>query len=90
VAYFLIPAVAPQLLTGMRAGLSMGWMSVIAAEMVCGQSGLGYSIQLYRQNLQYDLMTMDMVAIGAIGFFLHESMVRLDKRLMPWHHRRLS
>lgn len=81
----LLPAALPQILTGIRVGVSMGWMSVIAAEMISGQSGLGYSIQLNRLNLQYDLMTLDMVLIGMIGFVLFEGILLLEKKLIPWH-----
>lgn len=78
-------AALPQMFTGVRVGVSMGWMSVIAAEMISGQSGLGYSIQLNRLNMQYDLMTVDIVCIGIIGFLLFESTVLLQKKLLPWH-----
>jgi NitT/TauT family transport system permease protein/sulfonate transport system permease protein len=77
----------PQIFTGLRTGVGMGWMSVIAAEMISGQSGLGYSIQLNRLNLQYDLMAVDMAAIGIIGFLLYESIVWLERWLIPWHER---
>jgi ABC-type nitrate/sulfonate/bicarbonate transport system permease component len=81
----LLPAALPQIFTGIRVGVSMGWMSVIAAEMISGQSGLGYSIQLNRLNLKYDLMTLDMVLIGTIGFLLFEGILSLEKKLIPWH-----
>lgn len=75
----------PQVFTGIRLGVSMGWMSVIAAEMISGQSGLGYSIQLNRLNMQYDMMTLDIVLIGIIGFLLFEATVVMQKLIMPWH-----
>lgn len=81
----IFPAVLPQLLIGIRIGAGMGWMSVIAAEMVSGQSGLGYSIQLNRLNLQYDYMAYDMVAIGLIGFILYEGLKLLERKIIPWH-----
>lgn len=65
----------------------MGWMAVVAAEMISGQSGLGYSIQLNRLNLQYDLMVVDMLLIGLIGFLLFELIILAEKFLMPWHER---
>ncbi len=80
----------PQIFIGLRSGISMGWMAVIAAEMVSGQSGLGYSIQLNRLNLQYDLMVVDMILIGLIGYLLLELIKTLEKKLMPWHERVLS
>lgn len=86
----ILPAALPQIFTGIRVGVSMGWMAVIAAEMISGQSGLGYSIQLNRLNMQYDLMTADMAMIGLVGFLLHEGIVLLQKRMLPWHEATLS
>ena len=63
----------------------MGWMSVIAAEMISGQSGLGYSIQLNRLNMQYDMMTVDIIMIGIVGFLLFEATVFLQRKVIPWH-----
>jgi ABC-type nitrate/sulfonate/bicarbonate transport system permease component len=83
----IFKAALPQIFTGIRVGISMGWMAVIAAEMISGQSGLGYSIQLNRLNLQYDLMTLDMILIGIIGFFLFESAILLENKIIPWHEK---
>ena len=86
----ILPAASPQIFTGIRTGISMGWMSVIAAEMISGQSGLGYAIQLNRLNMRYDLMVVDMLFIGLIGFFLFEATVFLEKNIIPWHERSLA
>jgi NitT/TauT family transport system permease protein len=84
------PASLPQLFTGLRVSIGMGWMSVIAAEMISGQSGLGYSIQLNRLNMQYGLMTVDMILISIIGFLLFESVVVLQRTLLPWKEEKLT
>lgn len=86
----VFPSALPQVFTGLRSGVSMGWMSVIAAEMISGRSGLGYSIQLNRLNMQYDLMAVDIVLIGLIGFFLFEGTVWLQKKIIPWHEATLA
>lgn len=83
----LLPAALPQILVGIRSGLSMGWMSVIAAELISGQSGLGYSIQLHRLNMQYDGMVLDMVLIGFLGWALFEGVRQLERVIIPWHVR---
>ncbi len=79
-----LPAVLPQIFTGLRVGLNMGWMSIIAAEMISGSSGLGYSIQLNRINLRFDLMVIDMFFISLIGFFINWSMEKLERRVVKW------
>ena len=78
------PAILPQIFTGLRVGLSMGWMSIIAAEMISGQSGLGYSIQLNRINLQYNLMVVDMILISVVGFFINQGMLKLQEKVVRW------
>lgn len=80
------PAILPQIFTGLRVGLNMGWMSIIAAEMISGSSGLGYSIQLNRINLRFDLMVTDMILISIIGFFINWTMTKLERRVVKWQH----
>lgn len=80
------PAILPQVFTGLRVGLNMGWMSIIAAEMISGSSGLGYSIQLNRINLRFDLMVTDMILISIIGFFINWTMTKLERKVVKWQH----
>lgn len=79
-----LPAILPQVFTGMRVGLIMGWMSIIAAEMLSGSSGLGYSIQLNRLNLEFERMVVDMILISLIGYFLSWGMSKLQKKVVRW------
>ena len=79
----------PQIFTGIRVGISMGWMSVIAAEMISGQSGLGYSIQLNRLNLDYTMMVVDMLLIGIIGWLLNEFVKLLERRILAWDEKNI-
>lgn len=78
------PAVYSEFFTGLRIGSGMGWMSIIAADMVGGQEGLGYSIQLYRLNLDYSGMITTMIAIGAIGYFLQIAVRKFEYHSMKW------
>jgi ABC-type nitrate/sulfonate/bicarbonate transport system permease component len=63
------------------------WMIVVTAELVGAQSGLGYMIQISRAQLQTDMVVGGMLVIGAIGFFLHEATVALERILVPWRFR---
>jgi ABC-type nitrate/sulfonate/bicarbonate transport system permease component len=81
----LFMSALPQIYSGLKIGVSMGWMSVIAAEMISGQSGLGYSIQVNRLNMQYESMAIDMCFIGGIGFLLNYSINFFEKRILSWH-----
>lgn len=83
----LFPYTLPYVFTGIRSGLSMGWMSVIAAEMVSGQSGLGYKIQLLRLNLDYQKIFIYILFIGILGYFLFQIVGILERLILPWSER---
>jgi NitT/TauT family transport system permease protein len=75
----VFPAALPQILTGMRLGLGVAWLVVVAAEMVAIDSGLGYLIIDARNaGSRYDLVVAGMVLIGVIGFGLDLLMRRLE------------
>ena len=80
----LIPSALPFILTGMRIGLGVGWMCVIAAEMIAAQSGLGYMIQLARVLIETERVIGGMVVIGVVGFTMNYLMLRLERKLTPW------
>lgn len=60
----------PHIFIGMKIGIGMAWMSVIAAELISAQSGLGYFIQINRLLLQTDNVIVGMLMIGVIGLLL--------------------
>ncbi|KPK99068.1 MAG: hypothetical protein AMJ95_01250 [Omnitrophica WOR_2 bacterium SM23_72] len=80
----VIPSVLPFIVTGMRVGLGVGWMSVIAAELIAAQSGLGYMIQLHRLLLETQKVIAGMAAIGLIGYIMNLSIVYLQHKLIQW------
>jgi NitT/TauT family transport system permease protein len=76
----VIPAAMAQIVTGMRIGLGVAWLVVVAAEMVAIGSGLGYLIIDSRNaGNRYDLVVAGMVFIGVIGFLLDYIMKRLER-----------
>ncbi len=75
----IFPAALPQIITGMRVGLGVAWLVVVAAEMVAINSGLGYLIIDARNaGTRYDLVVAGMVMIGLIGFILDVVMRRME------------
>jgi NitT/TauT family transport system permease protein len=82
----LYPAVAPQLIIGLRITLGVAWLVVVAAEMIAVDSGLGFLIVDARNaGNRYDLVVAGMVIIGTIGLLLDASMRSLEKvRLFRW------
>jgi NitT/TauT family transport system permease protein len=75
----VIPAVLPQIIVGMRIGLGVAWLVVVAAEMIALHSGLGYMIMDSRNaGNRYDLVIAGMIIIGLIGLSLDATMRVLE------------
>jgi NitT/TauT family transport system permease protein len=84
----VIPAVLPEVIVGMRIGLGVAWLVVVAAEMVALSSGLGYLIMDSRNaGNRYDLVIASMIIIGVIGLLL-DGVTRLLERLktVKWRY----
>ena len=84
----VIPAVLPQIIVGMRIGLGVAWLVVVAAEMIALRSGLGYMIMDSRNaGNRYDLVIAGMIIIGLIGLLL-DGATRLLERLktVKWRY----
>jgi NitT/TauT family transport system permease protein len=86
----VIPAVLPQIIVGMRIGLGVAWLVVVAAEMIALRSGLGYLIMDSRNaGNRYDLVIAGMIIIGLIGLSL-DGVMRLLEGLksVRWRYAR--
>jgi len=84
----VIPAVLPQVIVGMRIGLGVAWLVVVAAEMIALRSGLGYLIIDSRNaGNRYDLVIAGMIIIGLIGLLLDGGMRLLEGlKLVRWRY----
>jgi NitT/TauT family transport system permease protein len=84
----VIPAVLPEMIVGMRIGIGVAWLVVVAAEMIALRSGLGYLIMDSRNaGNRYDLVVASMIIIGLIGLLL-DGITRLLERLktVKWRY----
>lgn len=77
------PAAAPGIAAGLRTGLGLAWTSVVAAELVGAQSGLGYRIQMHRLLLETDGVLVGMACIGALGFGMDALARRVERAVVP-------
>jgi NitT/TauT family transport system permease protein len=86
----VFPAVLPQIIVGMRIGLGVAWLVVVAAEMIALNSGLGYLIIDSRNaGNRYDLVVAGMIIIGLIGLLLDGLMRMLEGlKIVRWRYAR--
>jgi ABC-type nitrate/sulfonate/bicarbonate transport system permease component len=74
----------PQIITGVRIGLGVGWMALVAAELVGANSGLGFIINDARSMLRTDTIIVGMLAIGVVGLLIDSTILVLSRGLLPW------
>ena len=67
---FVLPAIRPQVTTGIRLALGVAWIVLVPAEMLGVDSGLGYQVLNSRDQFDYGLLAGIMLLIGAVGFLM--------------------
>lgn len=82
----ILPAIATDILTGVRLALGVAWTVLVPAEFLGVTSGLGYAINDARDTLAYDRLAATVVVIGVIGFALDGLCVTLIRRY-AWQRR---
>ncbi|MEV4901152.1 ABC transporter permease [Citricoccus sp. NPDC055426] len=81
---FLFPAIAPQLFNGLRLGLATCLITLIAAEFVGSDSGLGSMIHRAGQQFAVDEMYAGLVLVGLLGLVVSLLFRALEPLLLPW------
>lgn len=82
----LLPGALPSIFVGLRIGLGIGWMTLVAAEFTGVKSGygLGYMIMVARDIQRADQVLAGMVVIGVTGLVIDQLLRLAGRRLMPW------
>lgn len=81
----ILPAAAPQILTGVRVGFGVAFICVIVAEMIAVNDGLGYRILEAREFFWSDKIIAGMLSIGLLGLLIDTLLSRVSARLLRWH-----
>ncbi|WNI26557.1 ABC transporter permease [Streptomyces sp. ITFR-16] len=84
----VVPAAAPFILVGMRIGLGSAWGTLVAAELIAAQEGLGFRMQ--KAQLYYDLPTIfvGLITIGVLGLLMDRLLLLAERRLTHWQETR--
>jgi NitT/TauT family transport system permease protein len=80
----VIPSAGPEIFAGFRIGFGIGWMCLVAAEMIGGGLGLGYLILIMWQVGRTGAVIVGMLMIGLIGFLFSYIFLFIEKRLLKW------
>jgi len=80
-------AALPEIFTGMRIGIGVGWTTLVAAEMVAADRGLGFMVLNAAQFLASDTVIMGIIVIGIFAFAFDLLVRYLERWLIPWKGR---
>ncbi len=78
------PASLPHIFTGLTVGMGVAWVSLIAAEMISGQYGIGYFTWEAYSLVQYADIALGMIAIGVLGLTSRLLIRAAGRLVMPW------
>ena len=80
----VLPNALPEIFTGLRTAMGVCWGTVVAAELVAADRGIGSMIMIAKNFLNTDIVVIGIVIIGLIGFAIEILMRMLERKLIPW------
>ena len=80
----ILPAAMPSFLTGLRSGLGLGWMFVVAAELMGAGTGLGYLLVLGQNTLSPETILASIVLFAIIGKLSDWILKTVELRSLHW------
>lgn len=80
----ILPASMPSFLTGLRSGLGLGWMFVVAAELMGASTGLGYLLVLGQNTLSPEIIIASIILFAIIGKLTDWILKIVEQRALHW------
>ena len=82
--HVILPNALPEIFTGLRTSMGVCWGTLVAAELVAADQGVGSMMMIAKNFLQTDVVVIGIIIIGAIGFAIEMIMRALEGWLIPW------
>ena len=84
IRHVILPSALPEILVGMRIAIGFGWTTLVAAEMVAANVGLGQMVLNASNFLRTDIVIMGIIVIGVVAYLFDLFMRWVERRLVPW------
>jgi nitrate/nitrite transport system permease protein len=75
----MLPAAAPYIFTGMRIGIGLSWLAIVAAEMLIGGVGIGFFIWDSWNSSRISDIILALIYVGIVGFLLDRAVALLAR-----------
>ncbi|MBF7688255.1 taurine ABC transporter permease TauC [Acinetobacter rathckeae] len=87
--YVILPTALPHIITGIRIGLGVGWSTLVAAELVAADRGIGFMVQSAAQFLITDIVILGILVIAIVAVIFELFLRWLQQQLSPWYDKQL-
>ena len=78
----LLPATLPYIFTGLRIGLGLSWLAIVAAEMLIGGVGIGFFIWDSYNNAYLDRIILALIYVGVVGYLLDSLVLFVGSKIV--------
>jgi taurine transport system permease protein len=82
--YIVFPGALPEIFTAVRLAVGVGWTTLIAAEMVAADTGIGWMVLNAGSYMRTDIVMLGIILLGLTGYILDMVIVALQKVVVPW------
>ncbi len=86
-SHVIVPNSLPEIFTGARVAMGVCWGTVVAAELVAAENGIGMMIMAASKFQQTDIVLMGIIVIGVVGFGIDILVRKAESFLVPWKGR---
>ena len=83
-----LPHALPQILVGLKLGLGVSWMALVASELIAASSGIGYRMNDARSLMRSDKVIVCMFVIGLMGILMDKALSIAFEAMTPWERLR--
>jgi len=84
-AQVILPGAIPSILVGLRLALGTMWVTLIAAEAIASESGIGYMTSQAREFMQTDIVLVGTLLYALLGKLADVISRALEQQLLPWN-----
>ena len=80
----VLPGALPSLLTGLRYGLGVSWLTLVVAEQIAASSGIGHMINDARDFLRTDIIVVGLLVYALLGLLADAAIRAVERRTLRW------
>jgi sulfonate transport system permease protein len=84
IRHIVLPGALPSALVGLRYALGVAWLSLVVAEQINAESGIGYLVMTARDFLRTDIILVGLIVYAVLGLSADQIVRALEQRVLAW------